>query len=174
MIINELKRMSRISEFNTVEKARLRGGLLMGDWIDRMRNVSQGMPVKPRKMQLYSAHDGTVLALMYALGVGNDQLVPYAACLIMELYLNGNSTTVKVFLKNETKSKTIHQLPLPGCGLSNCTVSEFEVLVASGIIRNVDQLELACNLDDEGSSTGGLLTASFIALSSLTLLLLSV
>lgn len=41
-------------------------------------------------------HDGTVLALMYALGVGNDQLVPYAACLIMELYLSGNSTTAKV------------------------------------------------------------------------------
>ncbi|VDN19216.1 unnamed protein product [Gongylonema pulchrum] len=54
-IIGELKRISRIAEFNSPEKARLRGGLLMGDWIARMRNVSRRKPVKPRKMLLYSA-----------------------------------------------------------------------------------------------------------------------
>lgn len=54
-IISNLKRIYRISEFNSPEKARLRGGLLMKDWIDRVQNISFGLRITPRKMKLHSA-----------------------------------------------------------------------------------------------------------------------
>lgn len=41
-------------------------------------------------------HDGTALALMYAMGVGNDLMIPYASALIMEIYKDGNDHTVEV------------------------------------------------------------------------------
>lgn len=46
-------------------------------------------------------HDGTMLALLYALGVGNDLLIPYASCAMMEIYKKANNhTTIKVGTKN--------------------------------------------------------------------------
>lgn len=53
-IITKLRQYWRISEFDSPEKARLRGGLLLHDWMTRARSVSLGLPVSPRKMQLYS------------------------------------------------------------------------------------------------------------------------
>lgn len=54
-IIRNLRRIHRISEFNSPGKARLRGGLLMKDWTDRAKNVSLGLPVTPRKIKLHSS-----------------------------------------------------------------------------------------------------------------------
>uniref|UniRef100_A0A0M3IHL5 Lysosomal acid phosphatase n=1 Tax=Ascaris lumbricoides TaxID=6252 RepID=A0A0M3IHL5_ASCLU len=98
-ILEEIKQIERISEFNSSEKAKLRGGLLAANWIERALNVSKDVQKKPKKMMLFSAHDGTVLSLMYAMKVGNDLLVPYSACLIMEIYrTNNNETQVKVII----------------------------------------------------------------------------
>lgn len=54
-IISNLKKIRRISEFNSPEKARLRGGLLLKDWLDRAKNVSLGLSITPRKIKLHSA-----------------------------------------------------------------------------------------------------------------------
>uniref|UniRef100_A0A915Q1J6 BURP domain-containing protein n=1 Tax=Setaria digitata TaxID=48799 RepID=A0A915Q1J6_9BILA len=138
-IISNLKRIRRISEFNSPAKAQLRGGLLMEDWISRAKNISMGLPITPRKMKLYSAHDGTILALLYALDVANDLLVPYAACVIMEIYKTANNHTIIKFLyKNGT---TLHQLPLPGCPSDdNCTITHVEKAVAAKGVRDLAQL----------------------------------
>lgn len=53
-IIMELKRIRQINAFNSPEKARLRGGLLLGDWISRATNISHDMSIRPSKMILYS------------------------------------------------------------------------------------------------------------------------
>ncbi|KAK6106706.1 Histidine phosphatase (branch 2) family protein [Brugia pahangi] len=140
-IISSLKRIRRISQFNSAEKARLRGGLLMKDWIDRARNVSLGLSVIPHKIKLHSAHDGTLLALMYALGIGNDLLVPYASCAIMEIYKTLNSHTIMFFYKNGT---VVHQLLLPGCSsYDNCTIAQVEKAVSRRSVRSLQQLNKA-------------------------------
>lgn len=54
-IIKEFKRISQISKYNTFEKARFKGGLLLGDILHRFQNVSAGIEVEARKMFLYSA-----------------------------------------------------------------------------------------------------------------------
>ncbi|VDD85315.1 unnamed protein product [Enterobius vermicularis] len=99
-IVTELKRIERVSEFDSPNKARLRGGLLLGDWVSRAVNISSGKTVQPQKMNLYSTHDGTLASLMYAFGIGDGTLIPYAACLIMEVYQTPKGgTVVKVTVK---------------------------------------------------------------------------
>lgn len=44
-----------MSRYNTFEKARFKGGLLLGDLLHRFKNVSTGTGVEARKMFLYSA-----------------------------------------------------------------------------------------------------------------------
>ncbi|OZC08952.1 hypothetical protein X798_04039 [Onchocerca flexuosa] len=158
-IIKDLKRIYRISKFNSSQKARLRGGLLMEDWISRAKNVSLGLPVTPRKIKLHSAHDGTLLALMYALGVGNNLLVPYASCAIMEIYKKANNhTTVKFFYKNGT---TVYQLALPGCpSFDNCTITQVRKAVSGRTVRSLQQLKEICS-----SASSGYIAKSFLTIS---------
>uniref|UniRef100_A0A0K0D0D5 COesterase domain-containing protein n=1 Tax=Angiostrongylus cantonensis TaxID=6313 RepID=A0A0K0D0D5_ANGCA len=60
---NELRRIRRITKFNSAAKAK---------------------------------HDGTLLSLMYAMGVANDQMIPYASSFIMEIYEHGKDYEVEV------------------------------------------------------------------------------
>ncbi|VDK17437.1 unnamed protein product [Anisakis simplex] len=85
-IVQKIKLRSRLNQFNSPTKAMLRGGLLAGHFLQRALNVSKGVRLSPSKMMLYSSHDVTIQPLLHALGINNDLLVPYAGCLIMEVY----------------------------------------------------------------------------------------
>ncbi|PIO63086.1 histidine acid phosphatase [Teladorsagia circumcincta] len=65
-------------------------------------------------------HDGTLLALMYAMGVGNNLMIPYASAVIMEIFKEGNEYQVELFFRNET-TRAPYPLMIPSCG-SPCTV----------------------------------------------------
>lgn len=111
-IITEIYRIRRIALFNNKKLAQLRGGYVLNDFLKHLLNASKGVFDEANKMLLYSAvrfnfgsrrdwsifqHDGTLLALMYTLGIGDYQLVPYASALIFELYEDGsNNYYVKV------------------------------------------------------------------------------
>ncbi|VDO24591.1 unnamed protein product [Onchocerca flexuosa] len=139
-IITEFKRVSQISKYDTLEKARFKGGLLLGDMLHRFQNVSDGIGVEARKMFLYSAHDATILSLQHALNVGNGLLVPYSACLIMELYrAEGNKTVVKILYKNETENADAYELFVPGCSVP-CTLDQLIRLSAPVILNKLDDL----------------------------------
>ncbi|KAL3998045.1 Histidine phosphatase (branch 2) family protein [Acanthocheilonema viteae] len=170
-IIRNLKRIRRISEFNSAGKAQLRGGLLMEDWIDRAKNVSLGLPVTPRKIKLYSAHDGTVLALMYALGVSNDLLVPYASCAIMEIYKTANNhTTIKFFYKNGTN---IYQLALPGCSSNdNCTIAQVKKAIATRSVQSLQQLNEICASNESLHNTADFLIIGYLNIPTVAIMLI--
>ncbi|VDK39015.1 unnamed protein product [Gongylonema pulchrum] len=160
-IIKEFKRVGRISEYDTQEKARLKGGLLLGDMLDRFRNISVGTSTAVRKMHLYSAHDATITALLYALNLGDGLLVPYAACLFMELYRAGNDEAVvktdrkaeisseetvefmetqkflQIFYKNETES--VHELSVPEC-TEPCTLDQLINLTEKTTVHTLKEL----------------------------------
>ncbi|VDM38622.1 unnamed protein product [Toxocara canis] len=96
-IIVDLERLIQMSEFNTSEKAILRGGYIAGNWLDRALNVSMGIQTNPSKMMLFSAHDDTLTPFMFAMKINNGLLVPYAACIIMEIFATAaNEFAVKV------------------------------------------------------------------------------
>ncbi|VBB31368.1 unnamed protein product, partial [Acanthocheilonema viteae] len=139
-IITEFKRISQISKYNTSEKARFKGGLLLGDILHRFQNVSAGTAVEARKMFLYSAHDVTILSLQHALNVSNNLLVPYSACLIMELYQTEiNETIIKILYKNETENANIYELFIPHCSVP-CKLDQLITLTAPIILNTVDDL----------------------------------
>ncbi|OZC10166.1 histidine acid phosphatase [Onchocerca flexuosa] len=154
-IITEFKRVSQISKYDTLEKARFKGGLLLGDMLHRFQNVSDGIGVEARKMFLYSAHDATILSLQHALNVGNGLLVPYSACLIMELYrAEGNKTVVKILYKNETENADAYELFVPGCSVP-CTLDQLIRLSAPVILNKLDDLNEICE-DSESSINGNI------------------
>lgn len=89
-IIVEIYRLRRMAQFNNPELAKLRGGVITRDFMDRLLNASKGVFNEATKMMLYSSHDGTLLALLYSLGIADDQLVPYGAAVIFELSRDAN------------------------------------------------------------------------------------
>ncbi|VDK72536.1 unnamed protein product [Litomosoides sigmodontis] len=145
-IITEFKRVSQISKYNTFEKVRFKSGLLLGDILHRFQNVSAGLEVEARKMFLYSAHDVTISSLLHALNVSNDLLVPYSACLIMELHQTEmNETVVKILYKNETESADAYELFVPGCSVP-CQLSQLITLSTPTILNTVDDLNKVSQL----------------------------
>ncbi|GMT18482.1 hypothetical protein PFISCL1PPCAC_9779, partial [Pristionchus fissidentatus] len=159
--IKEQKRLLRTGEFNTQEKARYRGGYLLGDWHSRLNSAASG-DKKAKKTLLYSSHDGTVNALMYTMGIANDQLIPYAAAVILELHREKGKDFVQIWYRNDTSSVTSEaiQLELPGCD-SSCPLSTFNSITAPLVINTTAQLTEMCT------------SASSIALPSLMAFLIS-
>ncbi|VDN91125.1 unnamed protein product [Brugia pahangi] len=151
-IITEFKRINQISKYNTFEKAKFKGGLLLGDILHRFHNVSVGTKVEARKMFLYSAHDSTLLSLQHALNISNGLLVPYSACLIMELYkTEKNETTLKILYKNETENANAYELFVPNCSIP-CKLNQLIKLSAPTILDSVDDLNKICEKEENGAN----------------------
>ncbi|KHN85506.1 Testicular acid phosphatase -like protein [Toxocara canis] len=147
-IIVDLERLIQMSEFNTSEKAILRGGYIAGNWLDRALNVSMGIQTNPSKMMLFSAHDDTLTPFMFAMKINNGLLVPYAACIIMEIFATAaNEFAVKLLYRNETFSDTVYELVVPQCE-ALCPISKLAEILSSSVYVNVCQLRNACNVKD--------------------------
>ena len=152
--IRELKRITRNQEFNSPTKAKFRGGMLVNQFLQNMEDLKANKTTKNalmyssvsflvQKFQKYLSklfmtlhfqHDGTLSALLYALNVSNDQLVPYTATVLFELY---DDDTVQVFYKNTTN--TAYPMTIPGC-LQICPYSQFLELLEHVRVRSLDAL----------------------------------
>ncbi|XP_074051912.1 prostatic acid phosphatase [Macrotis lagotis] len=130
--IAKLKELSKISLMSTFaiykrkEKARLQGGILVKNIIDHFKNVANGSSKK--KLIIYSGHDTTIGGLQIALDVFNGKLPPYAACHIMELYLENGQYNIEMYYRNDTQQDP-YPLTLPGCTTS-CPLKQFTELVS--------------------------------------------
>uniref|UniRef100_A0A1I7V4E2 Lysosomal acid phosphatase n=1 Tax=Caenorhabditis tropicalis TaxID=1561998 RepID=A0A1I7V4E2_9PELO len=143
--IRELKRITRNQEFNSPTKAKFRGGMLVNQFLENMENLKANKTTKNAIM--YSSHDGTLSALLYALNVSNDQLVPYTATVIFELY---DDDTVQLFYKNSTT--TAYPLAIPGC-LQICPYSQFLELLEGVRVRSLDILYSLCGTYSSSSTS---------------------
>ncbi|KAL3075450.1 hypothetical protein niasHS_011957 [Heterodera schachtii] len=141
-LVTELRRLERSAEFARPELAILKGGLLLGDWVQRAETVLQRQtPKEANKAVLYSAHDGTLQALLYALGVGDGQMVPYSACVMMELYnATGGVIHLDIYYRH---NGILDKLKLADCGDSFCeadkTLNSFEKNAINGRQQLYDQ-----------------------------------
>ncbi|ULT86136.1 hypothetical protein L3Y34_006078 [Caenorhabditis briggsae] len=93
--IRELKRITRNQEFNSPTKAKFRGGYLVNEFLKNMEDFKANKTEKNAMM--YSSHDGTLSALLYALNVSNDQLVPYTATYIVPFINPWMLTNLSIF-----------------------------------------------------------------------------
>ncbi|CAJ0937128.1 unnamed protein product, partial [Mesorhabditis belari] len=72
-----LKKKLRLGEFNSPEKGKLRGGLMLNNlitYIEALRDGNQTFAAV-----LYSSHDDGLFALLSALGLLGDEMIPTAA-----------------------------------------------------------------------------------------------
>ncbi|XP_071417317.1 prostatic acid phosphatase-like isoform X2 [Pithys albifrons albifrons] len=129
----ELSLLSLFGLYKTEEKSRLQGGVLVNIILNSIKQASNSS--KPRKMEVYSAHDTTVGALQIALNIFNGKLPPYAACQLFELYQESNGQySIEMHYRNDT-SRDPYLLTLPGC-TSSCPLEKFAELVSPMITEN--------------------------------------
>ncbi|NWU18064.1 PPAP phosphatase, partial [Cephalopterus ornatus] len=140
----ELSLLSLFGLYKTEEKSRLQGGVLVNIILNSIKQAANSS--KPRKMEVYSAHDTTVGALQIALNIFNGKLPPYAACQFFELYQessgqvssylckNKKQYSIEMLYRNDT-SKDPYLLTLPGC-TSSCPLEKFAELVSPVITEN--------------------------------------
>ncbi|CAJ0936145.1 unnamed protein product, partial [Mesorhabditis belari] len=141
-LIRELKRLSRMEDFNSFKKARFRGGYLLNDWLTRIEEVE--VRKKTPKAVLYSSHDGTVASLMHAMGVTDNQLVPFAGCFFVEVVRDeANDLYVQMFYRNATLGDP-QILRLKNCS-TECPVTDFIRLLEPNRIRSEIELKTICS-----------------------------
>ncbi|XP_063160054.1 prostatic acid phosphatase-like [Candoia aspera] len=142
--LTELSLSSLFGIYKREEKARLQGGLLVKDILQKF---SEAQFPQKRKMVVYSAHDTTLGALQMALNIYNNKLLPYASCQIFEQYEEENGVhTIEMYFRNDT-SKEPYPVTLPGCS-PVCPLPQFAKLVSPIL---VDNWEKECEMDrDEG------------------------
>ncbi|KAI6224127.1 Histidine phosphatase superfamily, clade-2-containing protein [Aphelenchoides besseyi] len=143
-LVTELKRIRRVSDFDKPELFRLRGGYLLGDWLRRAHQFVNGHLDGAEKMRLYSSHDGTLQSLLHAMGIADQQQIPYAACVIMEIHEDANREHyVKMLYRYNGE---VHVKKLRGCD-EFCPLPTFIRLLNRHAIYNKDLLHEACGLE---------------------------
>ncbi|CEF71526.1 Histidine phosphatase superfamily, clade-2-containing protein [Strongyloides ratti] len=151
-IVCDIKRQTRLGEFQNSELGKLRGGYLLDNWLDNIKKIINHPNDSYKKMILYSSHAETVLALMSALNVFPDDIFPYASAIVMELYKSDNGTYY-VDLIYKPNDKSSKELEIPGCE-KPC---EFETLVRISTDRVIDskkELYRECALEYCEKSNG--------------------
>ncbi|XP_078000018.1 prostatic acid phosphatase-like [Glandiceps talaboti] len=124
------------SAYSTPEMIRLRGGVILGQFVENMVNKTEGtlVPYNTTKMLMYSAHDVTITGLLVSMNLSDGRIPPFAACVMVELYEETDgSYTVEIHYRNGTDPEDMSQVPfkltVPGCSAFQCPLSEFLHLV---------------------------------------------
>jgi len=120
-------------KFHTREMGKLGAGLLVQEIRDRMNKTMyiHALEKQPadQRFILFSAHDGTLLALMSAMELKHLDLPHYASHLVFELRFNAELGYYVNILYN---GEAVHYAD---CGV-DCPLDQFSVLVRPGIPSN--------------------------------------
>ncbi|CAB3997430.1 lysosomal acid phosphatase [Paramuricea clavata] len=137
--------------FNTPEKARLTGGVLLGEMIQNMKKFKKN-PGNAKKLHVYSAHDTTVVALLSALKIYTGIPPPYSTAFLMELYYSKSTSKymVRMFYRNDTSQPhRAYELSIPGCPLNSCSLDSFITLTSSAVPKDY---EAECHVNQSSCS----------------------
>jgi len=131
-------------KFHTREMGKLGAGLLVQELRDRMNRTmfvhsTEKRPADQRFI-LFSAHDGTLLALMSAMDLTHLELPHYAAHLVFELRYN----SVQGYYINVIYNGDI--ITVPSCGKA-CAYNTWTTLIEPGIPSN---WHTECKLEESG------------------------
>ncbi|XP_071111984.1 prostatic acid phosphatase-like [Haliotis cracherodii] len=121
--------------FRGKEESRLKGGPLLRDWISLAKEKIKNQTANIVKMNMFSAHDTTVAAVLSALSVYNRMSPPYTATVFMELHQNTSGDFhVELYFRNTTSTDPNddtppHKLTIPGCEFT-CPFNQFVSLTS--------------------------------------------
>jgi acid phosphatase len=142
--IAKIKDWVLAQKFKTREMGRMGAGNLLNDIINKMRHVEeqghahgvhrtekeQKSKTLP-KFTLFSGHDGTILALLSAMGLKNYKIPEFASFIEIQLHETPSGEfTVSLNYDDENL--------IPECK-NSCSLRDFEQLMAEGISHNWDE-----------------------------------
>ncbi|XP_046545890.1 LOW QUALITY PROTEIN: prostatic acid phosphatase-like [Haliotis rubra] len=116
--------------FRGQEESRLKGGPLLSHWINLTREKIKNQTTDIVKMNMFSAHDTTVAAILSALRVYNKLSPPYTSTVFMELHQNTSGDFyIELYFRNTTSrdpndDTAPHNLTIPGCDFK-CPFTQF-------------------------------------------------
>ncbi|KAI1699541.1 histidine phosphatase superfamily (branch 2) domain-containing protein [Ditylenchus destructor] len=132
-IVFEMRLVERNAESSNPSLSYLAGGLLLGDWLRKLQSIGRRETVRPSKMMLYSAHDATLVSLLYLLQANWDgyKLLFRRAGLNEKLILKGcirscpldkflNLLRASAIYNTESLSKVTH------CNAEHCVYVYFK------------------------------------------------
>uniref|UniRef100_A0A0K0EA52 Acid phosphatase n=1 Tax=Strongyloides stercoralis TaxID=6248 RepID=A0A0K0EA52_STRER len=150
-IVCEIKLFYRLADFKNILLGKLRGALLLNNWLENIKKIIDKPNENYKKMILYSAHAETLLPLMSVLRVYPTKFIPYATALIMELYKSKNNTYyVKLLYKSN--SKPLKVLSIPNCK-SPCKFEKLFKVYFDKDFTSTELLNSKCNLNSCSSES---------------------
>ncbi|XP_046327982.2 lysosomal acid phosphatase-like [Haliotis rufescens] len=137
--------------YNGTIEARLNGGPLLKKWIELAQRKLSSKSYTT-KMNMFSAHDSTTVALLCALRVHNHLNPPYSSAVLMELHETGAGVFhVELYYRNVSSTDPNddtqpNQLTIPGC-TSQCPLTNFVSLTKDMVPTDWDAECAASNTD---------------------------
>ncbi|XP_046583107.1 prostatic acid phosphatase-like [Haliotis rubra] len=121
-----LKDVKAQLKFHDKAMARIRGGPLLGKFIQNMDDVVNFNNIT-QKIDFYAGHDTNINALLSTMGMFNQIHIMYAGAVLVELHhYDTEGYTVEFYYRNDT-TVLPYLLTVPGCG-SSCPLSKLKVL----------------------------------------------
>ncbi|XP_046545921.1 lysosomal acid phosphatase-like isoform X1 [Haliotis rubra] len=134
---------------------RLKGGPLVKKWIDLAQQKVATKTIST-KMNVFSAHDSTVVSVLSALKLYNNLIPPYTSTLFMELHeATSGVFHVELYYRNVSSTDPNddtqpHQLTIPGCS-SQCPLTNFVSLTKDMVPTDWDA---ECAASNTGTIVG--------------------
>ncbi|XP_037048491.1 prostatic acid phosphatase-like [Bradysia coprophila] len=122
-------------------------GFFLKDILDRFTSKIQNTLTPNRKMWMYSSHDLTAFSFLRSLKLLENQYVPYAAAITLELRKIGNEHIVQIFYKNSDKNPG--PIDIPGCGTA-CPLSKMYEIYDDIIPKN--DFDTECLIPEEADT----------------------
>ncbi|KRY72863.1 Lysosomal acid phosphatase, partial [Trichinella pseudospiralis] len=146
-MLYEFNSVRQLTKFNSKKKARYQSGILVGTLMRNMKRKVNNYGKEFKKMNMYSAHDGTVMSLMYALGIANDINPPVASCIMFDLYKNFHTDRfyVEIQFRNDTKEPPV-SLILPKCMLRLCPLEKVYKILQKVSFDHLSERNESCLL----------------------------
>lgn len=123
----------------------LKGGNLLKKMYENINTKLTKPADLSQKMIIYSAHDSTVNALLKTMKIFNDKMIPYSACVMVELHSN---QTIRVLYRNDTFTNETFTLIIPGCE-EFCLVKKFHSILND----SMPDRKKACGITDPAAYT---------------------
>eukprot|EP01134_Creolimax_fragrantissima_P006237 CFRG6237T1 len=107
--------------------------------------LSDAIVARARKpaLRVYSGHDSTLIPLLCALGIYDDEWPEYGSHIEFQLVTKDGKPFVRVYYQNTFNDKMVRLIVLPGCvdKTGVCTLIEFRKIAYSGTpIRECDPI----------------------------------
>lgn len=147
--LEKLTELSYVYNVNNDELKSLKAGPFLGKMINEWKQESKNI-LKPidRKIYLYCGHDSTIVNIMAAIGVWEQQLPIYGIMGIFELLQDTVTQEfgVQIYLRRNADSGT-QKLIVPGCDQHFCPLSKFIELTKNVVPINFSAACIPKNKD---------------------------